>query len=267
MMKAIKVLARDGMPRRYQVPAKYWFGVVNGTIEVEMGLLEKLVRPGDHVIDVGANRGIYTYRLWRLGARVEVFEPNPACLGVLTSWAAAKPRIAVHPVALSSQAGSASLRVPVDEAGIAHDASGSIEHGGFDRAREQSVAMRTLDSYGFTDIGFIKIDVEGHEHSVIEGAVATCAASRPALLVEIEQRHNSRGIGDVFARIAGLGYDGYFLAAGKLTALRDFDASRHQAPDRFGVANQTYVNNFLFLYRERVAAGRYEALLRGVAGA
>ncbi|MBB4004829.1 FkbM family methyltransferase [Aurantimonas endophytica] len=264
MMKAIKVMARDSMPRRFQVPAKYWFGVINRSVEAEMGLLEKLVRPGDHVIDVGANRGIYTYRLWRLGARVEVFEPNPACLGVLTSWAAGKPGIAVHPVALSSQAGSASLRVPVDEAGIAHDASGSIEHGGFANAREQDVSMRTLDSFGFTDIGFIKIDVEGHEHSVIEGAVATFAASRPALLVEIEQRHNSRTIADVFGQIASLGYDGYFLAAGKLTALKDFEACRDQAAERFGVANQTYVNNFLFLHRERVATGRYEALLRDV---
>jgi len=267
MMKHMKVLVRDRLPKRYQVPAKYWYGVARGTAEAELGLLGKLIGPGSHAIDIGGNRGLYTYGLWRLGAKVDVFEPNPACLRVLSPWAAGKPGIRVHSVALSSHSGSASLHVPVDEAGIAHDASGSIEHGGFDRAHDQTVTMRTLDSYGFTGIDFIKIDVEGHEYSVIEGAAETCASSQPAMLVEIEQRHNARGIDDVFKKIASLGYDGFFLSSGRLNRLKQFDAAHDQAPDVFGVPNRTYVNNFLFLHGDRIAARDYGDLLNGAEAA
>lgn len=259
MMKAMKTLIRDNLPRRYQVPAKYWYGAIRGTIEPEMSLLDRLIGHGAHAVDIGGNRGLYSYRMRQLGARVEVFEPNSVCLSVLAAWAAGKPGVTVHPVALSSRSGSASLHVPIDDAGIAHDASGSIEHGYFPKTQDQAVETRTLDSYGFTGIDFIKIDVEGHEHSVIEGAVATMAASHPALLVEIEQRHNARPISDVFAKITGLGYDGFFLSRGQLAALARFDAGIDQARERLGASGR-YVNNFLFLHRQRIEAGHYPFL-------
>lgn len=246
---------------RYQVPVKYWYGVLQRSLEPEMKLLDSLLTGGDHVIDIGGNRGIYTYQLWRKGARVEVFEPNPACNRVLEAWAEGKASVQVHSVALSSEAGEANLHIPVDASGVEHDASASIEHAGFAHSRDQLVALKTLDSYGFKDISVIKIDVEGHEYSVIEGAAATIAASCPALLVEIEQRHIDKPIAEVFDLIQGFGYQGYFIGPQGLTPLKGFDLALHQSVENFGSANALYINNFLFLHGKRLERGEYQTLI------
>jgi FkbM family methyltransferase len=49
----------------------------------------------------------------------------------------------------------------------------------------EKVQVRTLDSYAFKDVGFIKLDVEGYEKFVLEGAQKTIAESRPTLQLEI----------------------------------------------------------------------------------
>ena len=263
MWNGLKGIGRDLLPKRYQVPVKYWYCWLRGTLEQEMKILGSLVRSRDRVVDVGGNRGIYAYRLWKLGARVEVFEPNPTCSGVLSAWVADKPDVNVHSVALSSCAGSANLHIPIDGSGIEHDASASIENAKFAHARDQLVSLQTLDSYQFADVSLIKIDVEGHEYSVIEGAAATLASSRPALLVEIEQRHTDRPIGKVFEKILSFGYQGYFMGMDGLTALENFDAVLHQSMEHFDLAKGQYINNFLFLHRDKLAEGEYSALTKG----
>ncbi len=99
---------------------------------------------------------------------------------------------------------------------------------------------------------------------MIEAAAATIAASRPALLVEIEQRHSSRPIGEVFAKVQGLGYQGFFVERGRITALENFDASRHQSMANFDGGKGRYINNFLFLHRDRITNREYEAVVDGL---
>lgn len=264
MLKRSKNLARDALPKSAQVPIKYWYGAARGDLEAEMALLPFLVRPTERAIDVGGNRGTYAYRLWKLGAQVEVFEPNPHCASILASWAAGKATVRVHPVALSSRDGRAQLHVPVDEHGVVHDASATVE--ALEPLREASlfdveVPLRTLDSFAFDRAELLKIDVEGHEASVLEGASGTLAKARPALLVEIEQRHNQRSISDVFEAIATLGYRGFFLLGGRLTPLSHFDVERHQSLSAFQAGSADYHNNFIFLASEKMESGRYSALL------
>jgi FkbM family methyltransferase len=253
---------RDLLPDATQVPVKYWFSRACGTLEREMKLLELIAAGGDRVIDVGGNRGVYAYRLWQLGTRIEVFEPNPVCQRVLQAWAAGKPEIAIHATALSSHPGAGTLTIPVDDRGIEHDASATIEGAGFAQSRNVAVPLRTLDSFDFREVRLIKIDVEGHEYGVIEGAAATLASSRPALLVEIEQRHSARPIGAVFDKITSYGYQGFFLEQGRLNTLEKFDLTRHQAMSDFGVSRDAYINNFLFLHQSPVAAGDYDVLFQ-----
>ncbi len=229
-----------------------------------MKFLRLLLKPQDRVIDVGGNRGVYAYNLWRLGSSVEVFEPNPMCLSVLKAWAKNKPNVHLYPVALSSYAGFANLHIPVDKRGIEHDASASIEHTEFEQSRDEMVRLRTLDSFDFKSVSLIKIDVEGHEFSVIEGAIATISVSRPALLIEIEQRHTNRPIDEVFAKVQGLGYQGFFVDRGRITSLEKFDAAIHQSLANFNGRKVPYINNFLFLHRDRVANGEYSAISVGM---
>lgn len=262
MANRVKAIIRDILPRAAQVPVKYWTGRVRGFHEPEMALLPYLASPGHRVIDVGANRGTYSYKLWKLGALVEMFEPNPMCSRVLAAWSEGRSGVVLHPYGLSDHAGNAELHIPVDSEGVEHDASASIEDHSFKRMRDQIIELHTVDDFKFYDVAFIKIDVEGHEFSVIMGAEKTLARERPALLVEIEQRHCSRQIEDVFAMVLAHGYRGFYMSAGALLPLAEFNAARDQASQNFGRASGRYINNFLFLHETRCASNEYELLFR-----
>jgi len=262
MSVGLKQFLRDLLPKKYQVAIKYWNDWLRGTLEEEMKLLELIVRRNDSVVDVGGNRGTYSYQLWRLGARVEVFEPNPVCSNILSAWAVGKSAVHVHNVALSKCSGNANLHIPIDGSGIEHDASASIESTGFLHARDQMVSLQTLDSFQFENVRLIKIDVEGHEFSVIEGAERTITLSWPVLLVEIEQRHLNGPISVVFDKILAHGYCGFFMVGGKLITLEKFEVARHQPMENFGGSKSGYINNFLFLHQERLANGEYISLFK-----
>ena len=260
MTTGMKAILRDALPKSAQVPLKFWLDRARGYLEPEMILLPFLVKAGCRVVDVGGNRGVYAYRLWRMGAVVEVFEPNPVCLSVLEVWADGRERVRLHACGLSDEPGAAELHIPIDATGVEHDASGSLERHDFGAERVQSIAMATLDGFQLRDVTFIKIDVEGHEGRVIDGASATLAESRPALLVEIEQRHCALPIGEVFNRILAHGYVGYFLVHGRLQTIESFELGRHQDPRELGKKSGSYINNFLFLSGSRLAAGEYASL-------
>lgn len=260
MLDRLRSLAPGLIPERHQVPGYYLYGWLRGYHEPEMRLLPQLVERGDRVIDVGGNRGTYAYRFRSLGAHVSVFEPNPAYLTALEQWAADEPNVTIHPFALSSHSGEALLRIPIDASGVEHGSSASIEQVSAEGARTEPVALRTLDSFRFEDTRLIKIDVEGHEHAVIGGAGETLRISRPALLVEIEQRHLKRPISDIFHQVTSFGYRGFFLLNRRLQALETFDTDRHQSIESLGDRTRPYVNNFLFLHSHELERDRYRAL-------
>jgi FkbM family methyltransferase len=251
----LKQLARDAIPVSWQVPLKYWSEKARGVLEPEMALLPQLVRAGDRVIDVGGNRGAYAYRFWKLGALVEVFEPNPACARVLSGWAAARKRVRVHPVALSSAEGMSHLHVPVDENGVEHDASASLEGELKGSVRNVEVHLRELDSFGFSDPALIKIDVEGHEPERHRGGRRNSfqSTTRPYWW-KSSSVICARPISDTFLALRAHGYQGFFLLDGKLAPLDRFDAARHQSIRLFEAGKAGYHNNFLFLAEERIEA-------------
>jgi FkbM family methyltransferase len=261
MGAVLKGTLRDCLPGSLQVPVKYWVNRIRGQLEAELQILPWLIKEGDTVIDVGGNRGTYAYAFWRLGAKVAVFEPNPVCAGLLAKWSSDKETVTVYPQALSDHAGTSDLHVPVDAAGVEHDASASLQQTDFGHGHKVPVELRTLDSFGFQDISLVKIDVEGHEANVLTGAKATIQSS-PALvvLVEIEQRHCRFNVEDTFDLMRKEGFEGFYLQGKRLRPLSHFVLERDQAPDNLYRKGSVYINNFLFLRRERIALGTYQAL-------
>ncbi len=70
-----------------------------------------------------------------------------------------------------------------------------------------TVPTVTLDSQDLGSVGFVKIDVEGHEPEVLAGAAGTLVHDRPIVLLEIEhQFHAGASIEDVFRQVEDLGY-------------------------------------------------------------
>jgi FkbM family methyltransferase len=261
----LKGTVRDWLPARWQVPVKHLYLKACGALEAELGLLPLLIGPGQRALDIGANYGTYAVTLARLGARVDLFEPNPAIAAVLEAWACGRASVVVHAIALSDRSGTAELVIP-REGGIEHDSSASIIVGADTRGRRVEVPVVPLDTLGIEDAALIKIDVEGHEDAVLRGAARTIAASAPALIVEIEQRHIARPINTVFAEVLAHGYRGWFLCENALLPLERFDEALHQSPEGFAARSRPYCNNFIFLADTRMANGEYDRFLAQAAG-
>lgn len=212
--------------------------------EAELRLLPFLADPARASVDIGANKGVYTYWLARHSRHVYAYEPNPKMYKVLAAGTKGETNVTISPVALSDATGETVLRIPKSAKGYSNQGA-SLNYDKVGEAYgEVAVEMRRLDDEGHEDIGLIKIDVEGHEFAVLEGARETIKRCRPVLLIEIEQSHNKRPILESIQAVADLGYRPMFLWKGMLTDFSRFDDKRHhtQAQHR-----EDYIFNFVFL--------------------
>lgn len=135
-------------------------------------------------LDVGANNGVTTWLLSREFRWVHGFEPNPQLAGELS--ASAPQNVQVHRLALSNAETKAELLIPVSK-GVVLSGWGSLSgtlFSDFDQIQRVQVETRTLDSFQFEGVDFIKIDVEDHEMSVLEGAKETITRCKPWLVIE-----------------------------------------------------------------------------------
>jgi hypothetical protein len=123
------------------------------------------------------------------------------------------------------------------------------------RVSSSTVTMVRLDEAVREPVGFIKVDVEGHEFAVLRGAERILREDRPVLLVESAGLHNPASPGDVLALAAEHGYDGVFLRNGRLAPLSSFRADIHQQVGPDGRPAKGYVFNLVFLPRDRPGPG------------
>jgi hypothetical protein len=152
--------------------------------------------------------------------------------------------------ALSDRTGEATLAIPIGPKGESNNAASLVEDKYDWETRELTVPVTRLDDAGHDDIGFVKIDVEGHEDAVVRGAARTLAQDRPTLLIEIETALAGKDPRESFELVRSFGYEGYFYLGGKLKSIKAFSAEQHQLGPRAGKGGQ-YVKNFLFLPHER----------------
>ncbi len=150
--------------------------------EHEWDLLPRIVGPGDTVFDVGANHGVYALPLARRvgsSGRVVAFEPgeDPASL---MATAAAKGRLSALDL----------RRVAVTER---DDRSFLLGGAGGEEARIADdgvpVPTRRLDTVwrelGRPELALLKVDAEGAEERVFEGARELLAETSPVVMFEI----------------------------------------------------------------------------------
>ena len=244
-----------------------WFGLrelyraVRGRTEPEFALLDQLVDSRRPAIDVGANVGAYSYRLSQLCPETVAIEPHPDLASELRRMLPAK--VKVVQAAASDRAGEVLLRIP--DAGFISTGLATVERANtLGGATERSVTVPCirLDDLDVADVGFIKIDVEGHELAVLNGALSLIARCRPNLLVEAEDRHRPGAATSVVALMRSLDYEGFMLGRRRNVApIAAFDPSLHQAltpPDLaaldHGQAPPSYVTNFIFIPRENADA-------------
>ena len=228
--------------------------------EVELHLLKFLCRRDADAIDVGANDGSYVHYLRRHAHKVVAFEPMPVLASALRKKFPGG-EVVIEQVALSDRADTVELHMPVVDgivvtgcSTISTDASGT-----YPATQAIKVSMDRLDAAYKGRAGFIKIDVEGHEQAVLDGALQTIRRCRPRVLVEIDDRLSPGGLARARTYFDSLGYTGHYVRKGKLEPISTFSVEEMQRPDRlpdltaplterkrFGA----YIYNFIFLPAE-----------------
>jgi FkbM family methyltransferase len=177
------------------------------------------------ILDIGMNIGMNTWEYATFAKEVHGFEPVPGTYQVALdnialnknhqdpnlgwwknpdkSWASLA--INTYNVALGPVPGSVEMHIKKNDGHnrVANDNYTKLNgkpvkvNTGYQRVQ---VPQHTLDSYNFTDVDIIKIDVEGYELQVLEGAVNTIAQNRPIVqieCVEIQPRAFGKTINDL----------------------------------------------------------------------
>ena len=214
---------------RYFPKMVFWSRRIRGAnYEPEMKLLDVLCDPTRTGVDIGAKIGMYTYRIAGRCADAIAFEPIPLFNRMLTRVFAGK-RARIEPYALSDVHGKAVMRLPYDHNGTRQfgrstiDPANPLTHRQVARVEEIEVETRRLDDYALDNVGFIKIDVEGHEVSVLDGAAATVARSQPTMLIECNDDHHPAATRNLAAWLHAHDYEAWFLDRKQLRTIDSFD--------------------------------------------
>ena len=178
------------LPARRRLPFEWWLRSKYERPEPELVHLDRLAVRRGVAIDAGANMGLYALRMAALFKKVYAFEINAEISRDLKNCGFSN--VEVVDVGLSNRAGPRTLYTPVTGHGLPLHGWASLEPGNFpgtNQHLETPAMVRPLDEFGISDCALIKIDVEGHELQLLEGAVKTLERGRPVVLIEIRDHH------------------------------------------------------------------------------
>ncbi|MHB8159524.1 MAG: FkbM family methyltransferase [Thermoleophilia bacterium] len=156
-------------------------------------MIEKYVKPGMTVIDIGANIGYHTFRMGRLakpGGMVYAIEP--------TSWAYTK-------LIINSELNPKIDNIEFLKIGLAKEDLGeqeitfrsSYRLDGKSDVKKEKIYLKQLDTLirerKIDRVDFIKLDVDGFEGQVLMGSVETLKTFSPTLIIEITPSEMEKG--------------------------------------------------------------------------
>lgn len=157
-----------------------------------------LAKPGMLCLDIGANIGCISQALLSKGFEVIAFEPQPEVYKLLSYNC---PSAINYNVAIGREKSTAQMpKVYYSEK---HNVGG-FSLNTRSTLGSYTVPVETLDSYNLSNVGFIKIDVEGYEEQVILGGLETINKYKPILYVEDDRLQNRKALRSL---ISSLGYD------------------------------------------------------------
>ena len=132
------------------------------------------VKKWNTCIDIGSQFGFWTRPLLKKFKTVHCFEPNTLFRECFLKNIPLD-NVTLHPYGLSNSKH------------MAHqDKNGQALH-----MKEGSIQCRTLDSFKFSNVDFIKIDVDGFEHQVLIGAKRTIKKFSPIINIEMKRMKRS----------------------------------------------------------------------------
>jgi len=189
-------------------------------IDPQSQVLRACVRPGGTFLDIGANNGVYSLLAATLvgpAGRVIALEPQPEPAALMAKSFAANSmhHATVHQVACSDHHGTATMFIPPTSrcGGLFPGFSAQVKH------RTTTVQLVTLDEIvqqqPLPGEVFIKLDAEGSEYAVLEGARQVVAERRPTILIELNPasaRAAGRSTAEIVDLLRRLGYAQFSFA-------------------------------------------------------
>jgi FkbM family methyltransferase len=178
---------------RFWIPAGDFLTLAEEIAEEQRGVYESNghgLKPGDVVLDCGANVGVYTRTALTAGARLVVaIEPAPLPLECLRRNFAPEiqaGRVIIFPKGVWNKDDTLELSFSPQLASTA--ASVALDRG----AKGPRVSLTTIDKLAaelkLARVDFIKMDIEGAEPQALEGASATVAKFHPRMAISLEHR-------------------------------------------------------------------------------
>jgi FkbM family methyltransferase len=218
----------------------------------ELSALQSALAPDEIAVDVGSHKGSFVWGLSRAvpQGRVVAFEPQPSLAEYVRTasqrWGL--QNVVVENAGVSEFSGRLTLAIP--GTGISHGASFEPVIRETKKCQTIEVPTYSLDDYFASEtrrIGAIKIDVEGHELSVLRGATQLIQQHAPLIVCECESRNMTAG--DVSTTIEWFNahdYEGHFVQRQALVPIGEFDPDVHQRREgkRFW-DRPDYCNNFV----------------------
>jgi FkbM family methyltransferase len=199
-------------------------------------LIARIVRPGDTVLDIGANLGLVTLQLAALvgpKGMVHAFEPNPALCELLSQSLErnAARNVRLHAHALGLETGRLPLTVPDLNAGM-----GSLTTDLPESWPRVEVAVRPLSEVaaeiGLGPVRFVKIDVEGFEAAVLGGGRSWLLSSPPdTIIFELNPNAWDLSADPTIVLLQEAGYELYMIPKRRFVArVEHIDPARDKKP-------------------------------------
>lgn len=203
----------------------------NNPMEPELcAVIDKLLKPGDIFVDIGANVGVLSLLASeRVGQRGSVIaiEPNPATFGLLSEIIALNKKhdnFIMLQVAVADKAGVLPLQINsgdsvlMERSSIVHHEQGTDRFDVFTNSLENIIPAAIHPT-------LIKVDVEGAELVVLEGAKGMLANVKPMVCIEVHGLYFddiAGHVNNVFTFFDTLGYSCVNIFKGKVEAAKSF---------------------------------------------
>lgn len=130
-------------------------------------------------IDIGANVGLWSCDLVKSFRNVVAFEPVEEFRECF-KMNVIEGNYSLYPMALGNTESFIDMNIVEGNTGHSHVDPTSVGRG--------RIPLKTLDSFNFTEVDMIKIDVEGYERDILLGAEKTIKTNRPVMAIE-QQTH------------------------------------------------------------------------------
>lgn len=196
----------DGITLKLDLSETIDVAVYLRRFEPEVGAaIKSHTRAGDTILDIGANAGIHALAFAAQanpGGKVYAFEPTNDAFARLQENVRLNPQLNVEPIQLALSDRNLTAQTV--------DFRSSWRTDGVNEQRFSTVSFRRLDDWirdeKVSDVCVVKIDVDGHEYSVIRGATETLSRFLPTVLMEVGLYHFDDPTRDPIALLGSIGY-------------------------------------------------------------